>query len=378
MASYEREISAAVARLALAGDGALLGFTLAIFALQTWSKFRSSSSALTKIRQARAFRISDLRSLFSESDENQAEGGKLVVVRGQVQAKSTVDGNSKVPLFSQDSGEKAVVILSTQTCLYNEWRGIFGWNFDWRALLGRSLKEQLTTSFRMVPFVLVEDGNWLCSDYVIVNLENSRHSLPLTTVYHQLRPIQATPFTFLQAIFGHGYPVGILDEEKILPPGKEITAVGHCNLQCGVPEIRSCEWLPYFLSDLTKDQLVADLALQTRFLFWGGILLSTLSVGILSYSFIRNRSKWQEWRSWRQAQQQRSSTPEMTENEETGDVPDGQLCIICLMRRKRSAFLPCGHLVCCARCAALVEHDAIPRCPLCRQDIQSSIRIYDS
>ena len=58
-----------------------------------------------------------------------------------------------------------------------------------------------------VPFILVEGGQWPQSDCVIVNMDGSRHSLPLTTVYHQLQPINASPYTFLQALFGHEYPV---------------------------------------------------------------------------------------------------------------------------------------------------------------------------
>lgn len=41
--------------------------------------------------------------------------------------------------------------------------------------------------------------------------------------------------------------VGMLDEVKILPLGKDITAVGFCSLKNGIPEIKSCKDLPYFL-----------------------------------------------------------------------------------------------------------------------------------
>lgn len=58
-----------------------------------------------------------------------------------------------------------------------------------------------------VPFILVEGGKWPVSDFVVVNMDGSRHPLPLTTVYHQLQPIDASPYTFLQALFGHEYPV---------------------------------------------------------------------------------------------------------------------------------------------------------------------------
>lgn len=41
--------------------------------------------------------------------------------------------------------------------------------------------------------------------------------------------------------------VGLLYEEKILPLGKDVTAVGMCNLKNGILEIKSCKDLPYFL-----------------------------------------------------------------------------------------------------------------------------------
>lgn len=58
-----------------------------------------------------------------------------------------------------------------------------------------------------VPFILVEGGKWPQSDYVVVNMEGSKHPLPLTTVYQHLQPISASPYTFLQAMFGLEYPV---------------------------------------------------------------------------------------------------------------------------------------------------------------------------
>lgn len=48
---------------------------------------------------------------------------------------------------------------------------------------------------------------WPYSDYVVVNMNGSRHPIPLDTVYHHLQPITASPYTFFQAFFGHEYPV---------------------------------------------------------------------------------------------------------------------------------------------------------------------------
>ncbi|KAF8393620.1 hypothetical protein HHK36_021865 [Tetracentron sinense] len=408
MSSHDRAAAAVFAQVALAADGAVIGIALAYVAVQSWFKFNTTSSALHKIRRAPVVRVSDLRSLIASSsddnntsDESELAVGKLVVVRGIVEAKSAVDGNwrSLRPniLVSHESGERAVVLQRTQTCIYNEWRGLFGWTSDLRTLFARSWKEQESTSFRTVPFILVEAGQWPHSDYVIVNLDGSRHPLPLTTVYHQLQPVHASPYTFLQALFGHEYPVsivneiyvclgdfvtvGLLDEEKILPIGKEISAVGICSTQDGGSEIKSCKDLPYFLSDMTKDQMVVDLAFRSKVLLWSGILLGSLSFGILGYAIVRNWSRWKEWRQQRQVQRSSDAAAAAAAeigDEEAGDAPDGELCVICLMRRRRSAFVPCGHLVCCQGCALSVERESAPKCPVCRQTIRTSIRIYGS
>jgi E3 ubiquitin-protein ligase MUL1 len=390
MSINEQTVAAILSQVALAADGAFLGVALAYVAVRSLIRFTGASSALKKIKDSPSVRISDLRSVLSPSDGSDSstgsEEGKLVIVRGLVEAKSAVDGNWKSlrqnVLVSHESGDRGVIIRRTQTCIYNEWRGFFGWTSDVRSLFKRSWKEQESTSLRMVPFILVEGGKWPQNDYLVVNMDGSRHPLPLVTVFHQLQPITASPYTFLQALFGHEYPVGLLDEEKILPLGKDITAVGVCSLRDGIPEIKSCKNLPYFLSDMNKDQMVVDAAFRTKVLLWSGIVLGTLSIGILGYAAVRNWNRWKSWRQQRQAQQQNNLAREDPDPEiaadDTGEIPDGELCVICLTRRRRSAFVPCGHMVCCQRCALSVERDLAPKCPVCRQSIRSSVRIYDS
>lgn len=388
MSIHEQTAAAILAQGALAADGVFLGLALAYVAVRSIIKFTDASSALRKVKDSPSVRVSDLRSVLSPSDgsDSSSEEGKLVIVRGFVEAKSAVDGNWKHlrpnVLVSHESGDRGVIIRRTQTCIYNEWRGFFGWTSDLRSVFTRSWKQKESTSLRMVPFILVESGKWPQNDYLIVNMDGSRHPLPLVTVFHQLQPITPSPYTFLQALFGHDYPVGLLDEEKILPLGKDISAVGICSLRDGVAEIKSCNDLPYFLSDMTKDQMVVDIALRTKILFWSGIVFGAFSIGILGYAAVRNWNRWKARRQQRQAQQQNNlaredADPEIAA-EGTEEIPDGELCVICLTRRRRSAFVPCGHLVCCQRCALSVERDLAPKCPVCRQSIRTSVRIYDS
>ncbi|XVF27070.1 hypothetical protein REPUB_Repub14bG0074700 [Reevesia pubescens] len=379
MSSYEQALVPSISQLALSFDGTFLGAALAYAAFRTIFRFKATSTALRKIRGAPALRVADLRSILEEDNSDSTEE-PIVVIRGAVlpklaavEERPAVDGRSLKSLnnnvlVSQEYGDKAVIIQRTQTYIYHELRGLLGWTSDLRATIGRSWNSKELTSMRTVPFILVEGSQWPQSDCVVVNMEGSRHPLPLTTVYHQLQPISASPYTLLQTLFGHEYP--------------EISAVGSCGFNNGVLEIKSCKELPYFLSDMTKDQMLLDLAFKTEILLWSSISLGSLSIGILGYAFVRNWNKWKEWRlRWFQQSAQAATddaTSDIAEDEEAGDVPDGELCVICLMRRRRSAFIPCGHLVCCQLCAVSVERELVPKCPVCRIAIRSSVRIYAS
>ncbi|RZC91174.1 hypothetical protein C5167_027238 [Papaver somniferum] len=102
----------------------------------------------------------------------------------------------------------------------------------------------------------------------------------------RLTPVQTSSYTFLQAVFDHAYPVALLDEEKVLSIGRQISAVGISSSKDGVPQIKSSQDLPCFLTEKTKDQLVVDMAFSTKCLFWGGLILGSLSIGILGYATI--------------------------------------------------------------------------------------------
>ncbi|KAI3868384.1 hypothetical protein MKW92_027145, partial [Papaver armeniacum] len=56
-----------------------------------------------------------------------------------------------------------------------------------------------------IPFVLLDTGRSPKSENLFVNMDDSKHPLPLSTVYHKLTPVQTSSYTFLQAAFGHAY-----------------------------------------------------------------------------------------------------------------------------------------------------------------------------
>ncbi|RZC85990.1 hypothetical protein C5167_026663 [Papaver somniferum] len=300
---------------ALATDGAIrVGVALAYVAVKTWKSYYFTSNALHKIRQA------------PEVEIDNGGTGNLVVVRGIVEIQRSVDG--------------------------------------WR-----SLKPNV-----LVPVLLRDIGRSSKSDYLFVNMDGSEHPLPLVTVYHKLQPVQPFPCTFLQAVSGQVYPVGLLNEEKVLSIGTQISAVGVCRFIDGIPQMKSSQALPYFLTEMTKDQLVEDMAFKTTCLFWGGLLLGSLSV--LSYATMRN---WRRWKVERSSEaDSAAAATEFQADEVAGDIPDKELCVICLSRRRGTLFGSCGHIVCCHICASFVKQQSSPRCPFCWQKIKSSVVMYAS
>ncbi|XP_062210072.1 E3 ubiquitin-protein ligase SPL2-like [Phragmites australis] len=372
MSARDRETVEALVRFAASLDGAVLGLGTAAVAVASWVKYLAASKELRLVASATTAAIADLRSVLP------GDGGdsQMVAVRGFVRPGPR--GRILVPSGSR---EPCVVTKHTQMCLFTEWRGIFGWTFDLHALLFRSWKEQIITSFRYVPFVLAssESGNstWM----VHVNLDKADQPLPLTTVYHKLIPVETSPYTLFQTIIGNGYPIALLDEEKILPIGKEITAIGLCRTNDESVEISSCPEIPFFLSELTKDEMQAELASRARTLFWAGIIFGTLSVCLLCHAIYRGWKRIKLRREARQAQQLFEEAEDAIQEDDSSDedeIGDGQLCVVCLRKRRRAAFIPCGHLVCCCKCALRMEREAEPLCPMCRQDIRYMIRIYDS
>jgi len=48
-------------------------------------------------------------------------------------------------------------------------------------------------------------------------------------------------------------------------------------------------------------------------------------------------------------------------------------CAVCLSAPPTHVFVPCGHMCCCGSCAALIR-----QCCICRKDISTSVRVYQS
>jgi len=81
--------------------------------------------------------------------------------------------------------------------------------------------------------------------------------------------------------------------------------------------------------------------------------------------------------------QKRKQAAEMQPNQQcnpsapsnnTTDTDTGMECIICLDESRKYALLPCGHFCLCENCVARVPNN---KCPVCRNEIQDILRIYN-
>jgi hypothetical protein len=109
-----------------------------------------------------------------------------------------------------------------------------------------------------------------------------------TLIFHGLTVSEWCHKRVTCGFFCHLWQVGLLDEEKVLPLGREITAVGTLSVSLdGTPVIKPSGCLPVFLTDLTRDQLLLDLANGRHVLFWMGIAATIVATGVLGYALIK-------------------------------------------------------------------------------------------
>ena len=108
MSARDRETIEALARVAAALDGAVLGLGTAALAVASLAKYLAASGALRRIAEAPAVAIPDIRdSLLPGLGDGQS---RLAVVRGIV--RSPVGGSFLIPPGSR---EHAVITRHTQT-----------------------------------------------------------------------------------------------------------------------------------------------------------------------------------------------------------------------------------------------------------------------
>ncbi|XP_045769791.1 death-associated inhibitor of apoptosis 1-like isoform X1 [Maniola jurtina] len=68
-----------------------------------------------------------------------------------------------------------------------------------------------------------------------------------------------------------------------------------------------------------------------------------------------------------------STSVEKPSEKEASPVEDTKLCRICYNEERNVCFVPCGHVVACAKCALSTD-----KCPMCRRTFTNAVRLYFS
>lgn len=68
-----------------------------------------------------------------------------------------------------------------------------------------------------------------------------------------------------------------------------------------------------------------------------------------------------------------TATSDLSGNNGGGKLCESKLCKICFSCEYNTAFMPCGHVVACAKCAS-----SVTKCPLCRKPFERIMRVYFS
>lgn len=64
---------------------------------------------------------------------------------------------------------------------------------------------------------------------------------------------------------------------------------------------------------------------------------------------------------------------DMEKSDEEEEKKDSKLCKICYNNEYNTIFLPCGHVIACAKCAS-----SVTKCPACRQPFENVMRVFFS
>lgn len=68
-----------------------------------------------------------------------------------------------------------------------------------------------------------------------------------------------------------------------------------------------------------------------------------------------------------------STSLENDDQNQDNKLNESRLCKICYSREYNTAFLPCGHVIACTKCAS-----SVTKCPLCRKPFERVMRVFFS
>ncbi|XP_042014032.1 E3 ubiquitin-protein ligase SP1-like isoform X2 [Salvia splendens] len=181
--------------------------------------------------------------------------------------------------------------------------------------------------------------------------------------------------------------LGVKRIERVLPTGTPLTIVGEAvKDDIGSVRIQRPHKGPFYVSDKTIDQLIANLGKWSRLYKFASLGLSLFGVYLVAkhaFQFIMERRRHWELRKRVLAAAAKKAAGQEEGADLNGKAESGSdnntnkdrlmpdLCVICLEQEYNSVFVPCGHMCCCMTCSSHLTN-----CPLCRRRIEQVVRTF--
>ncbi|GER24797.1 E3 Ubiquitin ligase family protein [Striga asiatica] len=179
--------------------------------------------------------------------------------------------------------------------------------------------------------------------------------------------------------------LGVKTTERVLPTRASLTVVGEAVKDgTGPIRIQRPHKGPFYVTDKTIDQLIANLGKWSRLYKYASVGLTVLGFYLLAkhaIKYIMERRRYREIRKrvLAAAAAKRAGQDEGDPDNEAESGLDStskdrkmpDLCVICLEQEYNSVFVPCGHMCCCMVCSSHLTD-----CPLCRTRICQVVRTY--
>lgn len=164
----------------------------------------------------------------------------------------------------------------------------------------------------------------------------------------------------------------------MLVVGTSLMGIGEIFLEDGRVKLRppQTEGTKYFLTRLSKNQLIKQFQSQGTSLKVFSVILGVMATGLISFVIWRMASKYLEQKKTqrdfdeirRMSLRRRGVGREETER--NGD----ETCVVCLTNPREVVTLDCGHIAMCSDCVTMLPEPH--KCPVCREPIERFLPIY--
>lgn len=340
---------------------ALGGSLSGIFAACLYAYYKSKDGTATQIQCAETVRLGkELEQRLQASDNG-------CLAYAAVEGVVTDLGKT----FTTSNSTKPGVILHTSLIEHKSKRTQGFWS---------DVKKVLHESLDIAPFGLKERETG--KTMIIVTEAGEAEGLmdDLEVTHNQFIPSKTSAVQAgIDRLFGEVCR-GIQEREEMLVVGTSLMGIGEIFLEDGHLKLRPPQngGAKYFLTKLTKNQLVKLLRSQGQTVKVFSFIFGALAAGLLTVFFWRLLKRYQEHKkTQRDFDDLRSATlrrRSQARNLDVSPTSSEETCVVCLSNPREVVTLNCGHIAMCSDCAQMLP--APHKCPVCRVPIDRFLPVY--